>query len=145
MAVNFRQILSVKADDVKAPAPLPEGTFHGTIDRFEFGESKNNKTPYLRYSVKLTHAGEDVSPSDLEGVELASRKLSNDFWLTNDALFRLTDFIKSLGIDTTGRSLDELVPETLNMPVVVYVTQRMNPEKPEEPPRNNIKSMRGEG
>jgi hypothetical protein len=144
MAVNFRSLLSVKADDVKAPSPLPEGTYHGNIDRYEFGESQNKKTPYIRYTVKLHSSGEDVAQEDLEGIELSSRKLTQDFYLTTDALYRLKDFIASLGIQTEGRTLEELIPETVNMSVVAYVIQRMNPEKPEEPPRNNIRSLKGE-
>jgi hypothetical protein len=144
MAVNFRELLNVKADDVKAPAVLPEGTYYGNIDRYEFGESSKAKTPYLRYTVKFHSAGDDISPDDLEGIDLSSRKLSNNFWLTPDALFRLKDFISSLGIAVEGRTLEELIPETAGMGVIAYVTQRMNPDNPEDPPRNEIKSLKGE-
>jgi len=144
MAVNFRELLSVKADDVQAPIPLPEGTYHGTVASFEYGDNNKNKTPYVRFVVKLHSADSDVAPADLEGIDLAAKKLSTNFYLTPDARFRLKDFLISLGLATEGLSFDELIPEAVNQPVLVYVTQRFNPEKPDEPPRNDIKTIKGD-
>ena len=52
MSVNFKDLLSTKLDDVKAPSALPEGTYHGTISSFEYGDNNKNKTPY---AVSYTH------------------------------------------------------------------------------------------
>lgn len=144
MAVNFKELLSTNTDDVKAPVPLPEGTFHGTIASFEYGDNNKNKTPYVRFGLKFHSAGEDVDPMDLEGIDLSARKMSTDFYLTPDALFRLKDFLVSLGLKTEGMSFDELIPEAVGQSVIAYVTQRVNLERPDEPPRNNIKSVKGE-
>jgi len=144
MAVNFKDLLSVKADDVKAPIPLPEGTYHGVVSSFEYGDNNKNKTPYVRFGLKVHNAGDDIDASELAEIDLSARKLSTDFYLTPDARFRLKDFLVSLGLPTEGRSFDELIPEAINQPVIIYVTQRFNPDKPEEPPRNNIKSVKGE-
>lgn len=145
MAVNFKELLSVKADDVKAPVPLPEGTYHGTVASFEYGDNNKNKTPYVRFGLKFHSAGDDIDSSEMADIDLSTRKLSTDFYLTPDARFRLKDFLVSLGLKTEGMSFDELIPEAVGQSILAYVTQRFNPEKPDEPPRNNIKSVKGEG
>lgn len=144
MSVNFKDLLSTKLDDVKAPAALPEGTYHGTISSFEYGDNNKNKTPYVRFALKFHSASEDVDPKDLADIDLASRKLSTDFYLTPDARWRLKEFLVSLGLKTDGGSFDELIPEAVGGSVIAYVTQRFNPERPDDPPRNNIKSVKGE-
>lgn len=144
MSVNFKELLSTKADDVKAPAALPEGTYHGNIASFEYGDNNKNKTPYVRFGLKFHSASDDVDQKDLAEIDLSARKMSTDFYLTPDAIFRLKDFLISLGMKTEGMSFDELIPEAVGQSVIAYVTQRFNPERPDDPPRNNIKSVKGE-
>jgi hypothetical protein len=144
MSVNFKDLLSVNLDEVKAPLALPEGTYHGTIASFEYGDNNKNKTPYVRFGLKFHSASDDVDPKDLAEIDLSTRKMSTDFYLTPDARFRLKDFLVSLGLKTEGMSFDELIPEAVGQSVIAYVTQRFNPERPDDPPRNNIKSVRGE-
>lgn len=144
MSVNFKDLLSTKLDDVKAPSALPEGTYHGNISSFEYGDNNKNKTPYVRFALKFTHTSDDVDEKDLADIDLSSRKLSTDFYLTPDARWRLKEFLVSLGLKTDGSSFDELIPEVVGQSVIAYVTQRFNPERPDDPPRNNIKSVKGE-
>ncbi len=144
MSVDFKKLLSVNLDEVKAPAALPEGTYHGTIASFEYGDNNKNKTPYVRFGLKFHSAGNDVDPKDMADIDLSARKMSTDFYLTPDARFRLKDFLESLGMKTSGSTFDELIPEAVGQSVIAYVTQRFNPERPDDPPRNNIKSVKGE-
>lgn len=142
MSVNFKELIAVNLDDIKAPAALPVGIYHGVIGSFEFGDNNKNKTPYVRFGLKLQSAGDDIDPADLEGIDLVSRKLSTDFYLTPDAQWRLKEFLNSLGFK--GVTLEEALPDTVGQSVIVYVTQRFNPERPDDPPRNNVKSVKGE-
>ena len=144
MAVNFKDLLSVNLDEVKAPTPLPEGTYYGNITAFEYGDNNKNKTPYVRFTLKFHSAGDDVEQSDLADVDLGSRKMSTNFYLTPDSRYRLKDFLVSLGLKTEGMSFDELIPEAVGQNIIAYVTQRFNPEAPNDPPRNDIKTVKGE-
>ena len=85
MAVNFRDLLSVNLDEVKAPQALPEGTYHGNIVSFEYGDNNKNRTPYVRFGMKFHSASDDVDPKDLADIDLSARKMSTDFYLTPDA------------------------------------------------------------
>ena len=118
MSVNFKDLLSTKLDDVKAPSALPEGTYHGTISSFEYGDNNKNKTPYVRFALKFHSTSDDVDPKDLADIDLASRKLSTDFYLTPDARWRLKEFLVSLGLKTDGGSFDELIPEAVGQSVI---------------------------
>lgn len=140
---DFRELLELKTDEVKAPVALPEGTYHGTISSFEYGDNNKNKTPYVRFSIRLHGAGDDVAPEALEGVDLAARRLTSDFYLTPDAMYRLKDFLGSLGLEIEGVAFGELIPNTINAEVSVYIKQRVNVQNPTEPARNFIDRLKG--
>lgn len=124
MATNFNHLLSKPADDVKRPPLLPAGTYHGRVSSHKFDESANKKTPYCRYQIDIQSAGADIEPSMMDGIDLSKRQLRKDFYLTDDALWRLKDFLVSCGIPSHGRSMAEMVPDAINQPVILSVTQR---------------------
>lgn len=142
--VDFNELLSVNIDDVKAPKALPNGTYFGTISAYNFGETrpKDGKTPTktLHIDVQLTHPSDDVDADDLEGIDLAKKRLGNDFYLTEDAIFRLAKFLKSLGLE--GGSLSELIPEIISQPVMVEVSKTLK-KGTEDEFYNNIVAMTG--
>lgn len=124
MTVDFKELLKKPADQVERPKPIPAGTYKGVVARQEFGQSKEKKTPYTRYHLTLTGPGDGVDPKDLDGIDLTKKQFRKDFYLTNDAEYRLLDFIASCGVNTKGRTLGELVPEPLGKDVLIDITQR---------------------
>jgi hypothetical protein len=121
---DFKSLLSKPVDDIKKPPALPAGTYSGRIDKYELKESREKKTPYLQVDVKLSGPGADIDPSELEGIDLNKKNLSRNFFLTEDAQYRLVALLHSCGIDTRGRSLGESIPDLLQAEVIVSVTQR---------------------
>ena len=124
MAVDFKSLLSKPSDDITKPKPLPAGTYNGMVSKYEFGESKEKKTPYVRFFLTVHSAGEDIDPADIEGIDLTKKQLRRDFYLTDDALYRLKEFAVSIGVEATGRSLGEMIPDCVNAQVLIAVTQR---------------------
>lgn len=122
--VDFRTLLQTPMDTIEKPKPLPAGTYHGVVARHEFGESSQKKTPYVRFWLQPLSAADDVDPAMLEGVDLSKKLLRRDYFLTTDALFRLKAFLDSVGVNTTGRSLGEAIPDSTNARVLMQVTQR---------------------
>ena len=118
MASDFRSLLDTPMDEIERPKPLPAGTYFGVVKTNKFDESSNKKTPYVRFSIQATAAGEDIDQNDLEGVELGKKTFNKDFYLTPEARYRLKDFLESLGISTQGRSLGECIPEALQAQVM---------------------------
>jgi hypothetical protein len=144
MTVDFRQLLNRPTDDIKRPKPLPAGTYHGLVKSYEFGESAQKKTPYVRFALTLNSAGDDVDQEELAEIELSSKQLSTDFYLTDNSLYRLKEFLESVGVATEGRSLGECIPDSVNVSVIIDVTQDLNQKDPSAPPYNNVKSIKGE-
>lgn len=127
--VDFKHLLKRPADEIKKPAALPAGDYPGVIKSFEFGDNNKNKTPYVRFHVGLMGWPDDVDESDRRSdgkpIDLAKKPMSRDYFLTDDALWRLTTLIESTGTALTGRELEELIPEMVGQHVLVSVTQYM--------------------
>lgn len=140
---DFSQLLSKPLDDVKRPKVLPPGTYFGMVKSYELGESSEKKTPYVRINFALSHAGDDVDQAELTDIELGKRTPRTDFYLTPDADWRLKEFLESCHIDTKGRTFQSTLPDCVNSPVIIDMVQRINQQRPTDPPFNDIKSVKG--
>lgn len=124
---DFRKLLSISADDVKATPPLPTGTYSLLVTKFEFGESAQKKTPFVRYHFTILGAQPDVDQARLAEATavrlLAERSLEEEFYITPAALPRLKEFIQQCGVITEGRSMGDIVPEAVGRTVLGYVIE----------------------
>jgi len=124
MAVNFQSLLSKPVDQIKEPAPLPAGTYTGSIKSYKYDESREKKTPYVRFEIGLTGPGADISPDEVAEIDLTKKVMRRDYYLTEDALFRLKQLFDTCGIDYAGRSLAEVIPDLVHAEVLVAITTR---------------------
>ena len=127
--MDLRSLLDVPVDAVKKPSTWPAGLYHGHIEKYEPGESREKKTPFLRVFVRVTRADESVpedllKDSDGKPFDLSKRSLRKDFYLTEDAKWRLVEMIQAVGVETEGKSLSGCLPELLNKPVQIEITLR---------------------
>jgi hypothetical protein len=136
---DFSQLLKKPAGEAKKPPPLPAFDYMGLIKSYEVGDQNRNRTPYVRLQVALQgwpdNMPDEWTVSDSEGqvhtvskgdVDLSKRQMRKDFYLTDDALWRLDEFIRSCGIDPRGRDYDEIIPELVGQPITVEVQQYLN-------------------
>lgn len=130
MAVNFKDLLQKPMDEIERPKPIPAGNYALRTGNYEFGESAQKKTPYVRYALNIVGPGPDIDPSDLEGVDLRKKKLRFDFYITPDSEYRIKNFAKTCGINTSGRSLGDILPELRNQDVTGRVS--MEPSEKEQ-------------
>jgi hypothetical protein len=121
---DFRSLLQTPMDEIKRPPTWPAGTYHAIVRNHEFGTSKNKKTPYVRFHFAVMHPGEDVDVAGLEGIDISKRDWTKDFYLTGDALYRVKEFLVSVGVEVEGRGLGECIPEATNSMVLLPVIQR---------------------
>lgn len=139
---DFTQLLTRPLNDIKRPDTLPQGTYHGTILNYQIDESKEKKTPYVRFNCRIDGPGDDVPAEMLQkadgtgAIDLSKKKVHSDFYLTDDSYYRIVEALQSMGIDTTDRDLSQTLPETLNQPVLLSITlkpsQRQVPGAPPE-------------
>lgn len=126
MAADFKSLLRKPIDSVVKPKALPAGTYRGRVKTFEFKESKEKKTPFVQFNVQVVSATDEVEPDSLAGIDLSKKLLRKDYYITDDALWRLREFIESVtGPIPSGSTLDEYLPQTLHADVLVAVTQRL--------------------
>jgi len=127
--VDFSSLLKKPAGEAKKPEALAAGNYPGVIKSYELGDQNKNKTPYVRLALGLTGWPDGAEPQlDAKGepVDLSKRGLRRDYFLTDDALFRLDDLLRSCNIAVEGRSYEETLPELVGQPVIVEVQQYMN-------------------
>lgn len=123
--MSFKDILKKPIADIKAPPPMPIGTYDFRIKSHEFVESGKKKTPGVQFNVVPTRAHDDVSQDELKTMEkpLSEIEKKLTFWISEDSAFRLREFLENdLGL--SGPSLDVLIPQAVNTLFAGYVNQR---------------------
>lgn len=145
--VNLAALLSTTADTAKRPVPFNDGTYYGTVKSYQIVESKEKKTPGVEYTVTLTHAADGVDltgfDEDNQQVTLnpAGKEFKTTFYLTENSLFMLKDFIKSCGIEIEQRTFQELIPQPVGQPVICSITK--SPRRQGEGFYNNLEKVVG--
>ncbi len=111
-ATNFSDLLSMSAEEAKAPKPLPTGTYTFNVKGHEFGESTKKHTKYVQFNVNPINPEPDVDMEALNAFENWNQKeMRLTFYLTTDSIFRLKDFMEHCGMNISGRTFDALIPE----------------------------------
>lgn len=130
--VDFSSLLGKRSDEITRPKPLPIGTYRWVITSHEFGESAQKKTPYVRFKAKPTMAESDVDADLLAQHEnWQSKEMKVDFYITDDALFRLDEFLEKAGVEDGNRTLAERIPETTNCEFRAVVEHQVDPKDSE--------------
>lgn len=126
--VDFTALLSKPAGEAKKPKALDAANYPGIIKSFEIGDANKNKTPYVRFHLAATGwPGEPQTDEEGKPIDLAKRQMRRDFFLTDDALWRLDELLKdTLEIEIGGRPYAEVLPETVGRNVQMEVQQYMN-------------------
>lgn len=124
MAVNFQELLKKPVESAKAPVVKPAGTYTGTIKSFTFGESAKQKTPFCRLTIASVMPGQDVV-ADSEMMETIQKWTPGvDYYLTENALYRLRELLESCDVAVAGKGFDETIPQLVGKGVIFEVTQR---------------------
>ena len=97
----FDDLKNTKIGDVEAPPILPTGHYIAIFTgAWKEHKAKSGNTA-LRYPFRLVSACSDVDADQLAAAGgIPSKKtFATDFYVSPEALFRFTDFSKSMGVD----------------------------------------------
>lgn len=121
---DFAGILNRQSGDVERPKPLPIGEYAFKIKGLpNFDKSSKKGTPYVEFTCIPVQAQESVNEEDLEEslTRKSGKKQLSDmvqkltFYLTDDALFRLKEFmVNDLKIEEGDKTLQAMIEETAN-------------------------------
>lgn len=150
MAVNFKELLSTPVTSAERPKPRPAGQYMGVISAFKFDESRQQKTPFVRLSLKSVQPGQGITADEATFKRLEEAggcdkwSVSKDYYLTEDAKYRLRELMESCKLRVEGRSFMEVIPELVNQPVVFDVTEESFERKDDTTGvGNRVGDMRG--
>ena len=121
---DFAGILNRQSGDVERPKPLPIGEYLFKIKGLpNFDKSSKKGTPYVEFTCIPIEAQESVDTDDLQEslTRKSGKKQLQDmvqkltFYLTDDALFRLKEFmVNDLSIEEGDKTLQAMIDETAN-------------------------------
>lgn len=94
---DFNKLLDADPTSFERPPTVPEGDFLLLIKGRSYGQSAQKKTPYVRFEYQFIAPMESVPEEALAGIDLSRAKPRDDFYLTEDAMYRLTEFLEILG------------------------------------------------
>jgi hypothetical protein len=116
---DFSKLLQKPVTSAERPKPKAPGTYHGVVSKYEYGESQQKKTPYVRFHLGSIAPGPevDVEENARNGIDLSKWAPVKDFFLTDDALYRLREFLESCKIPVEGRSFNETIPEAIGQAI----------------------------
>lgn len=121
---QFTDILDKPATEIDRPKPLPVGTYQWIIQGLpRYDKSKEKQTPFYEFTCKCTGALDDVDDDALnewaQKADGTSRALTDfttrlTFYITEDSLYRLQEFLEHCGIDGDGKTTRQCIDETPN-------------------------------
>jgi hypothetical protein len=138
--VNFAELLNKRTEEAQRPKPYPVGTYICQIKSHKLQEAVGpNKTPACTFVVAPVQAGPDVDKVVLEEMGgIGTRDINLTYWVTGDALWRLSDFLTKLGMNTAGRTFLELLPETTGLVFQATVSLRPSNKQGDDTIYNDI-------
>lgn len=143
-AANFGELLSGRIEDTTKPPPMPVGPYLALVTKYETGESRDKKTPYVRFFFRILQPRDGVDMQQLEAVgDYSEKQFRSDFYTTKDAMWRFRDFIeKHLKIEVTGgRTYAQALPETTGKQVIIHLKQSPSSRPGDDSIFNEIESI----
>lgn len=108
---DFKALLSTPVEETERPKPVPTGNYLFQIKSHEFVESGKKKTPGVEFRATAVEPLDDVDQELLGQVKnWQNKEFRVTFWLTEDAMFMLKDFLeKHCGLNCSGRTYAEVI------------------------------------
>lgn len=108
---NFQSILDTPVEQIERPKPLPAGTYMCVVGgQPRFDKSARKQTDFVEFTLNVAQPGPDVDQAALaEAGGAAGKTLRVTFYLTQEAAYRLKEFLGHLGLDDGTKTLREQI------------------------------------
>lgn len=128
---DFNELLSMSADEAVKPPPMPAGSYIFIVKDYETVESSQKKTPGIQFTATPVEPLDDVD-TELLPENYRDRKMNVTHWITENAMWRLREFLEHCGLEVEGRAFTDLIPEAVNQQFVGHVVQEPSTKNPKE-------------
>lgn len=127
--IDFSKLLAKKTSEHKPPPALPAGVYPAVIRNFKYDISRKNNTPLVQFQVSLTGWPDEIEEEekfqDEKPIDLSKKSFGADFYLTDEAHYRLSEFLASL-FPGDERSEEELVQASPGSHVLADISNRLS-------------------
>lgn len=139
--VDFSSLLNKQMGTIEAPKNFPAGSYNLIVKERSFDVSQQKQTPYVRFVYAVVSPGGDVDQDAwaAANIDLSKRTLRDDFYLTEDALYRLSEHLQNVFGLSPDINLQQAVEMVVGKPCVGHVVETLNKRDPSRP-FNEIKS-----
>lgn len=127
---NYASLLDKPASLDDRPKTQPQGSYLCLVKGLPaYDKSSQKQTDYVEFTFQVLQAGPDVDEDDLTAwltkadgtvTALTDKTFKNRFYLTDNSIFMLNDFLDHCGTDDV-KIRRERIDETPNAEVVVYI------------------------
>lgn len=123
---TFQSILDKPSNEIERPKPLPAGSYVCVIQGMpKFDKSSKKGTPYVEFTLKPIQAGDDVDAEALQEMGgLGEKTLRGTFYITEDAAWRLTDFLDHAGAGDESMTPRQRIDETPGKQVIANIRHK---------------------
>lgn len=120
---SFSSILDRQATEIEPPKQVPIGDYVCIIKSRRYDKSSKKGTDFVEYTLQPVEAMESVDQEQLAEVGgFADKTFKLTFYLTEDAAYRLKDFLADdLGIDAEDRSLRMMIEDAIGSSVIATI------------------------
>lgn len=114
---NFSSLLDTPSEDVERPKPGPMGHYLAMVKGHAVPTKSKQQTPGWIFTFQPLEAGDDVDANDLKAwltkangdvVPLRDKSFTYTLWESENALYRITEFLDDLGIPSRDESNKKL-------------------------------------
>ena len=97
---TFGSILDKPVGKIKEPVAMPTGTYTFVVLHRRYDKSSKKQTEFVEFTCNYLDAGDDVDQDALkEAGGIAGKSLKATYYLTEEAAYRLKEFLAHLGIE----------------------------------------------
>lgn len=130
---NYASLLDKPASLDDRPKTQPQGSYLCLVKGLPAHDKSSQKlTDFVEFTFQILQAGPDVDEDDLAAwltksdgsvTKLTDKTFKSRFYVTENSIFMLNDFLDHCGIDDADgtKSRRERIDETPNAEVVVYM------------------------
>lgn len=128
---SFADILDAPPSEDDRPKPPPQGSYLCVVKGMpRIDKSSQKQTPFVEFTLIPKAAGADVDAEDLQAwatkadgsmKRLDEITIKNTIYTTEASVFMLNDFLSHCGIEADGRSRREMLDDTPNCEVVIFI------------------------
>jgi hypothetical protein len=117
---SFEELMKMPATEIKAPQAYPPGSYHVLVEGPPtHGKSSKIQTDFWEFKFKILSPLKDVDQQAYTEQQVQGKTVTAQYYVTENAVWRLNDLLKNCGIDPKGKNLEQMLAEAPGKSVII--------------------------